>query len=112
MSSSLAVSKSKNVSPTSSRSTSCAAPHDSTGTSNVSGPNVSALSAVTPASVRTNGAQSAAVTARVPGGADETASQRPRDGSYRLARFSPAIFSCSVRMPCSNASGRGGQPGT
>ncbi len=26
--------------------------------------------------------------------------------------FSPAIFSCSLRMPCSNASGRGGQPGT
>jgi putative hydrolase of the HAD superfamily len=26
--------------------------------------------------------------------------------------FSPAIFACSCRIPCSSASGRGGQPGT
>ena len=31
---------------------------------------------------------------------------------YRSARFSWAIWFCSVTMPCSSASGRGGQPGT
>ena len=29
-----------------------------------------------------------------------------------LVTFSAAIWFCSVTMPCSSASGRGGQPGT
>src|ERR687884_2323364 len=48
-------------------------------------------------------------------GADSEATSR-RSGSGRATPPSPdcsaAIFSCSRRMPCSSASGRGGQPGT
>ena len=32
--------------------------------------------------------------------------------AYRCGRFSAPIFSCNLRIPCSSASGRGGQPGT